>query len=93
VLQHVAQRQLAKIDAITDHAQTSNDAERNSRAFASLSRILLDIKRLEAPQASTPSESTDEQSIPRDVDELRRELSRKLAALVAGRAGAVPGGS
>jgi hypothetical protein len=86
-LQGMVERQIAATEAMLPPPATPDEAERNSRALASLLRTLRELKRLEAPPA--PSESADDDDIPYDVDELRRELSRKLEALVAGREGAV----
>ncbi len=88
-LQQSVEKQLDVVDAIASSGQTRGEAERTVRMFAGLSRTLREMWRLDSPLPAPDSED----DIPRDVDELRRELSRKLAALVAGRAGAVPGES
>lgn len=86
-MQNAVDQQLSVIEAITASGQTKSQAERTTRMFASLSRTLREMTRLDVPPPA-PQEAPEEP--PRDLDELRRELSRKLAALVAGRAGAVP---
>jgi hypothetical protein len=88
-LQQSVGKQLDVVDAIASSGQTRGEAERTVRMFASLSRTLREMTLLDSP----PAPPGPEDDIPRDVDELRRELSRKLAALVAGRAGAVPSGT
>jgi hypothetical protein len=89
-LQKAIEKQIDVVEAITSGGQTPGEAERTTRMFASLSRTLREMTRLDAPPPALPEPEDD---MPRDLDELRRELSRKLAALVAGRAGAVPGGT
>jgi hypothetical protein len=85
-VQAMVERQIEGTEAIMPLPETPGDAERNGRALASLLRTLRELKRLEAPPA--PTEPADD-DIPYDLEELRRELSRKLEAIVAGREGAV----
>jgi hypothetical protein len=74
-----------------DPPPTPEEAERMARAVAGLTRTLRETMRLDAPPA--PPEPTDDNTIPRDLDELRRELSRRLAALVAEQSAEISGGT
>lgn len=87
-LQDLVERQIAATETMLPLPTTPDETERNARALAGLLRTLRELKRLEAPPA--PIESADDDDMPQDIEELRRELSRKLEALVAGREGAVP---
>lgn len=62
-------------------AADSAEAERSARTLASLARALKEVMRLAAPeQASDPDE---DDPVPRDLDEFRRELARRIEALAA----------
>jgi hypothetical protein len=89
-MQAAIEHELNLVDSIvaTLGPSSHEEAERAARTLATLARSLREVMRLDAPPA--PTEPTDD--IPRDLNELRRELSYKLAAIVAGREGAVPGG-
>ncbi|MEA2993149.1 MAG: hypothetical protein QOD40_2069 [Alphaproteobacteria bacterium] len=74
-----------------DPPPTPEEAERMARAGAGLTRTLRETMRHDAPPA--PHEPVDDNTIPRDLDELRRELSRRLAALVAEQSAEISGGA
>ena len=90
-VQNSIERQLTAVESVLAAMGTPQpeQAECHARTLASLARTFREMMRL---QVAPPDEPADDNDVPRDLDELRRELSRKLAALVAGRAGAVPSG-
>jgi hypothetical protein len=57
------------------------ETERRARTLASLARTLRELSQLQ--QADKKQKTNDDDSMPRDVNELRRELARKLDALIA----------
>jgi hypothetical protein len=61
-----------------------SEAERRARTLASLARTLNEVKRLRAEEDKP--KAADDDAMPRDLEEFRRELSRRLALLDAGRA-------
>lgn len=82
-VQRVVERELDAIDSILGvlGAADSAEAERSARTLASLARALKEVMRLAAPeQASDPDE---DDPVPRDLDEFRRELARRIEALAA----------
>jgi hypothetical protein len=82
-VQRVVERELDAIDSILSvlGAADSTEAERSARTLASLARALKEVMRLAAPeQASDPDE---DDPMPRDLDEFRRELARRIEALAA----------
>ncbi len=91
-LQKAVDQQLAVVEAIASAGQTKSEAERTTRMFASLSCILREMARLDAPPPA-PAESADDTAVPHDLDELRRELSRRLAALMAEQSSEAAGGA
>ena len=95
------ERELAAIDAVLARLGTSRlgadeegagEAERTARTLASLARALKELKQLDARRTEPSGLQCDD--MPRDIDEFRRELARRMDALVASRADArLPGGS
>ena len=57
------------------------EAERRARTLASLARTLGEVTRLRAGQHKV--NPADDDAVPRDLDEFRRALSRRLEQLVA----------
>ena len=74
------ERVLKKIDP-ADGAE----AERDGRTLAGVSRTLHELAAVSRPpEASTPDESNDD-PVPRDVDEFRFELARRIRAFIEAR--------
>lgn len=83
------ERQLAAVERIAarlnpqpEHAE---EAERAARVLVSLSRTLAALKDVRA--AAAAPEVEDDDTVPRDLDELRRVLSQRLDRIVSGAAG------
>jgi len=92
-IQTVAEREIAAVEQVLTILGTSDasETEAAARTLASLARTLRELRQLDATMA-TP-EPTDDEPVPRDIEELRRSLARKLDALVAGRQTEVSGES
>ena len=83
------ERELAKLDAIlgSRNAQARrSEAEDRVRVVASLARTLKEVKRLNSELPGETAKDADDDAVPRDLDEFRRVLSRRLDEMVAGRA-------
>lgn len=89
-VQRVVERELDAIDSVLSvlGVADSADAERSARTLASLARALTEVMRLSAPE-QTPDPDVD--AMPRDLDEFRRELARRIEALAAEAEAAAPG--
>lgn len=78
-------REIRRIESILadgDRSSTENGAEeRRARTLASLARTLNEVMRLREEDRKT--KVADDDTVPRDLDEFRRELSRRLDILVA----------
>ena len=85
-LERAIERQLADVEARANAGapRSTPDAERIARVLAALARTLKEAQRLRA--AATPVPVPDDDDRPFDIDELRRELARRIDAFVAGRA-------
>lgn len=90
-VQRVVERELDAIDSILSvlGAADSTEAERSARTLASLARALKEVMRLAAPEQATDPDEDD--PMPRDLDEFRRELARRIEALAAEAEGQAPG--
>lgn len=93
-IRRAIEQELAEIErvrSLIDPAETAK-AEGIARTLAALARTLQEAMRLEEQAGAHPEPSGDD-DVPRDFEELRRALSRRLDAIVAEREGAVPGGA
>jgi hypothetical protein len=62
------------------------ETERRARTLASLARTLAELRRLRGDESGEHKRRADDDAIPRDLDELRRALSRRLERMVEGAA-------
>jgi hypothetical protein len=77
--EHSAVEQLLRETNTT--AALDAETERRARTLASLTRTLRELSQLQ--QAEAKPKADDDDAIPRDIDELRRELARRLDRLIA----------
>lgn len=92
-IQAVAEREIAAVEQIIKALAGSDQvqAESAARTLACLARTLRELVQLDV--TTTHPEPNHDESIPRDLDELRRSLARKLEALIAGDGAPVSGGA
>jgi transposase-like protein len=91
-LWQAASSELAAVERMRAHIgmtpQAPVDAERTARTLESLTRTLKEVDRLRSATAAPAADDDDD--LPRDIDEFRRALARRIHAFVASRtAGAV----
>jgi hypothetical protein len=94
-MMRAAERQVQEIEQrLAAEGLDAADQERDARALAVLARTLRDLTALDALNRSRKkrpqAERTNDQPIPRNVDELRRSLLQKLENLVAEQQSSVP---
>src|SRR5207237_10269158 len=63
------------------------ERERDARLLAMLVKTLRELATLDAPEpvAPAPADPEDHDPVPRDIEEFRRELARRIEAFVASR--------
>lgn len=77
------ERELSRIDTILERVGDDGqhaEAERRARTLASLARTLKEVTNLRNEQEK--QKPVDDDDIPRDIEQLRRELARRLEGLV-----------
>lgn len=90
-LWHSAERQVEQIEArMAQSGLAADDPERDARALAVLVRTLRELTAFDAEKRGKGKQQQkpeNEQPIPRNIDELRRELARKIEALIEAESG------
>jgi hypothetical protein len=86
-LQSVVERELNAVERVLAKVGPSNqgEAERSARTLASISRALREIAAFAKPDEVTPPDETDDDPVPRDIDEFRRELARRIRGFIEAR--------
>jgi hypothetical protein len=81
------ERGLDAVDRVLDKVGPADEggAERGARTLAAIARTLREIAAFTQPDEMTPPDEADDDSIPLDMDELRRELTRRINAFVDAR--------
>lgn len=92
------ERELEKIERLIGDSHipplARADAESRARVLASLARTLKEVMRLREQERDADEDkakAADDDAVPRDLDEFRRELSRRLEGMV-GAAAPLPAG-
>lgn len=57
-------------------------AERSARTLAAVARTLQEMSGISQPTIETPHDDDDDDPLPRDIDEIREELARRIHALI-----------
>jgi hypothetical protein len=60
-------------------------SERTVRVTATLNKVLLELATLAKPQEDAPPDAEDDDPVPRDIDEFRRELARRIRGFIEAR--------
>jgi hypothetical protein len=83
-IQNVVEREMAVIERVVGLLGPADEAEaeRTMRTLAGISRTLREITALNQPDEVTPPDETDDDPVPRDIDEFRNELARRINALI-----------
>jgi transposase-like protein len=94
-LEAAVEKELGKVENLRagpgSPTERSVDHERVARTLATLTETLFKVRRLRQPGGS---QATDDDDLPADADEFRRDLARRIEALVRSRADrSVSGGS
>lgn len=84
-VQAMVERELDAVERVLAALEPldGSDAERSARTLASLARTLRELARMDGGDATlTRDMPENDDAIPRDLDEFRRELARRIEAFV-----------
>lgn len=86
-VQDVVERELKAVERVLDVLGPSDrgEAERTARTLASLARTLRELAFINRTEETATSDEPDDDPIPRDIDEFRYELARRIHAFVDAR--------
>jgi hypothetical protein len=84
-IQSVVEREMDAIERILEKITPADliEAEHGARTLASISRTLREIAALNRPEQETPSDETDDDPVPVDIDGFRFALAGRIEAFVA----------
>jgi hypothetical protein len=93
-IQAVAEREMDVIERVVQVLGPADEAgaERVTRTLARVSRTLREVAALNQPDEVTPPDDADADPLPRDIDEFRNELARRIRGIIAARKAAAAGG-
>jgi hypothetical protein len=83
-IQSVVEREMDAIERVLDviRPDEPDEAELSARALAAVSRTLREIRALNAPEDEAPPDAADDDAVPRDIDEFREALARRIEAFI-----------
>ncbi len=86
-VQTAVERELKAIERLLGVLGPSDgsESERMARTLASLARTLREVALLNGRGEGTATDEPDDDPVPRDIDEFRRELARRIEAFVGSR--------
>src|SRR5665213_2700329 len=80
----VVEREMTVVERVVSLLGPSDmaEAESTARTLTAITRALHEIKAINQPDEVTPPDETNDDPIPRDIDEIREELARRIHALI-----------
>lgn len=86
-IMRVVECQITAVERIVETVKPTDqlEAEHGAHTLASVSRTLREIALLNKPEDATPPDEADDDPIPRDIDEFRDELARRINEFVDAR--------
>lgn len=84
-IQNSVERSLNAVDRVLDKVGPAEEsgAERSARTLAAVARTLQELAAITKPDEVAPPNETDDDPVPRDIDEFRETLARRIEAFVA----------
>jgi hypothetical protein len=86
-IQKIVTLGLDAVERVLDQVGPSDQggAERSARTLAAVARTLQEMAAITQPVEVTPPDETDDDPVPRDIDEFRRELTRRIRNFIDAR--------
>lgn len=82
VLNEIAAAEAARAQ-VTDKRQLAKISDRNARTLATLTQTLRTLQQMRTGKSLEPEMTDDDDDMPRDIDEFRHALARRIEAFVA----------
>ncbi len=86
-IQRVVEHEMDAVERIVKNITPSDqiEAEHGARTLASVARTLREIQALNRAENETQPDAADDDPIPRDINEFRRELARRIRGFIEAR--------
>jgi hypothetical protein len=86
-VQATVERELTAVGRVLDVLGPSDrdEAERTARTLASLARTLREVALINRTEEAAAPDDIDDDPVPRDIDEFRRELTRRIRKFIEAR--------
>jgi DNA-binding Lrp family transcriptional regulator len=86
-IQQIVEREMDAVERILANIQPADqlEAEHSARTLASVSRTLREIAALNKPDEAMAPDEADDDPVPREIDEFRRELARRIRGFIEAR--------
>jgi hypothetical protein len=83
-IQKIVKRGLDAVERVLDKVGPADEggAERSARTLAAVARTLQEMAAITTPDEGAPPDEADDDPVPRDIDEFRNELARRIHALI-----------
>ena len=83
-IMNVVEREMDAVERIIETIKPTDqlEAEHGARTLATVSRMLRESAALIRPVEETPPNEADDDPVPRDIDEFRNELARRIHAII-----------
>jgi hypothetical protein len=86
-IQEAVEREINAVEQVLAALSPADpaEAERSSRTLASLARTLREVAALNQPDQQAAPDEADDDPVPSDIDEFRRELARRIRGFIEAR--------
>ena len=86
-IRDLVDRELCAVERVLEVIQPADaaEADRSARTLANIARATREIVALNQPPEATPPDEADDDPLPRDLDDFRHELARRIRGFIEAR--------